>query len=120
MLKVKIFRVYGDGNYDDGILQQLSEGWQEVTQEEFNFLTSYEAYKLFSGKNYYMKVVVYQDITEEIPILIKSIKEYIAAYKEKEEKRKLDNIKKKEEVKTKKEQREVEKAKRLLEAKGLL
>ena len=121
MSKIKIFRVYGgSGDYDDGSLQQLSEGWQEVTQEELNFLSSWEANKIFNDKNCYTKVVVFEDITEKIPVMIKSIKEYITAYKEKEEKRKLDNIKKKEETKAKKEQRAVEKAKKLLEAKGLI
>lgn len=120
MPKVKLFRIYGDGEYDDRSLQQLSEGWQEVTKEELNFLNSYEASKLFNGKNYYIKVLVFEDITEEIPVMIKSIKEYIAANKEKEEKRKLDNIKKKQEAKAKKEQREIERAKKLLEAKGIL
>jgi S-ribosylhomocysteine lyase LuxS involved in autoinducer biosynthesis len=120
MPKVKLFRVYGDGYDNDNILQQLSEGWQEVTQEELNFLTSYEASKMFCGTGYYMKVIIFEDITEEIPIIISSIKEYIADYKAKEEKRKLDNLKKKQETKAKKEQKSIEKAKKLLEAKGLL
>jgi Sec-independent protein translocase protein TatA len=120
MPKIKLFRVYGEGYDCENILQQLSEGWQEVTQEELNFLTSYEASKMFSGKNYYVKVVIFEDITEEIPVLIKSIKECIASYKAKEEKRKLDSIKKREENKAKKEQQQVEKAKKLLEAKGLI
>jgi hypothetical protein len=120
MPKVKLFRIYGEGYDCENILQQLSEGWQEVTQEELNFLTSYEANKMFSSKNYYLKVVVFEDITEEIPVLIKSIKEYISAYKAQQEKIKLNNIKKRQEAKAKKEKQQIEKAKKLLESKGIL
>jgi len=124
MPKVKLFRVYNTGGYEydnqDGILQQLSTGWQEITQEELNFLTSPEMYKMFTGKNYYMNVVVYEDKTEDIPVMIDSVKEYIKSYKDKKEKEKLDKLKKQEEIKAKKEAKEIEKAKKLLEEKGLL
>lgn len=122
MPKIKLFRNY---DYIDGdcsnTLKEYSVGWQEVTDEELKLLTSIDGRK-FLNQNYssYYTIVIFEDNTDEIPELIKDIKKYIADYKTKEEKRKLDLLKKKEETKAKREKKEIEKAKKLLKEKGII
>lgn len=120
MPKIKLFitDTYAE---DYSFLQEYSIGWQEVTEEELKFLKSLEGQKILNNnyKNNYT-VIIYEDVTKDIPNLIENIKEYIEKEKEKIEKEKVLAAKKREEAKAKKEAKEIEKAKKLLEEKGIL
>lgn len=123
MPKIKLFKCYDYNDYSISISDELSEGWQEITEEELKYLNSYEC-KQLAQKNYKeaynYKVLVIEDVTEKIPNVIKDIKSFIKNNKDLAAKRKEKLEKEKESKKRKAEEAKIKRAKKLLEDKGLL
>lgn len=128
MPKIKLVQVHTGVAYDsygDEIdsyisLEPLSD-WTEVTDSEYNMLTSYDFLNKLKTKNSYYKVVLLREVEPtEIQGFIKDVKSFIKDSKKKQEleesKRKEYDLKRKAALEAKK----IEKAKALLKKAGEL
>lgn len=123
MPKVKLFKCYDYNEYSISISDELSEGWQEITEEELKYLNSYECRQMISKEYkeaYTYKVLVIEDVTERIPNVIKDIKSFIKKNKDLAAERKEKLEREKANKKRKAEEAKIKRAKKLLEDKGLL
>jgi len=123
MPKVKLFKCYDYNEYNIQISDELSEGWQEITEEELKYLNSYEC-KQLTQKNYKesynYNILIIEDVTEKIPNVIKDIKSFIKKNKDLAAERKEKLEREKANKKRKAEEAKIKRAKKLLEDKGLL
>jgi len=120
MPKIKLIRIHDSSYYEDtNISQSDLSDWEEVSQEDLDYLLSWESMSVFVKDR--IKIVVLEDVTskENIRGYIKNIKNFIKEQQikqeEKAKKYKAAEAKRKAEA----EKKKLEKAKKLLEKSGL-
>ena len=119
MPRIKLLRTQRSYDIDDnwnGSTESFSD-WEEVTQEELNWLNTWQSSYVDSQYRY---IVIVEDVTPKIQDRIKSIKDFIKQEDEKAAKQKAKEEKDKEDRKKKAEAKKVAAAKKLLEEKGIL
>lgn len=123
MPKIKLIKVINDNSYCSNCDMDLNKflfdsisPWKEVTDEELQWLTCWEARRYFDEKK--IKIVI-EDVTEKIDEYIDDIQEFITKQKEKEEKQKRQEEEKAKKRKLLAKQKQIARAKNLLEKTGL-
>lgn len=126
MPKIKLIKVhdvgtdcYNCGTYIKDIVFDDMSPWQEVTEEELQWLQTWEGRSILQKKNTFM--VILEDITSKKTVdgFIQDIKAFVKDQEIKEEERKRKYIEAEKKRKAAAEQRKIEKAKKLLEKSGI-
>lgn len=126
MPKIKLIKVHDVGtdcyncgtSIKDIVFDDMSP-WQEVTEEELQWLQTWEGRSILQKKNTYM--VILEDITskETVDGFIQDIKAFVKEQEIKEEERKRKYIEAEKKRKATAEKKKIEKAKKLLEKSGI-
>lgn len=126
MRKIKLIKCesYGCDECYESACSSASD-WQEVSEETFTLLKSWEGQRTLSVNN--VRLVVFEDVSDKVDDYVKDITEFVQKEKarleklEQEEKQRKAKAKAKRDAsKAKKEAEAIEKAKKLLMEKGQL
>ncbi|MEI8270046.1 MAG: hypothetical protein WCG45_01630 [bacterium] len=121
---IKLVQITGEAHYDycdclnyKNLEFEALSDWQEVSEEELDFLKSYDAERYFRDKK--ISMVIFEDVTGNFQEYVDDIKDFVKTLKEKQ----LAQKKKQEELTAKRkltaEKKKIEKAKKVLAESGI-